>query len=93
LVRDFSSWSEPLAHASAADAGIGPRTDAHFKVIQAIRDQYAKLGVAPVMHRICHDAGIELHRVDELFSSCIVAWRASGLPNPGEEAKSYLSSM
>jgi len=93
FVRDFASWSEPLAQAFADDAGIGPLTDEHFAVIQAIRDHYAKLGVAPVVHRICHDAGIELHRIDELFSSCVVAWRVSGLPNPGEEAKSYLSSM
>ena len=45
------------------------------------------------MRRVCHDAGIERHQVNELFGYCLVAWRVAGLPNPGEEAKSYLSDM
>ena len=38
-------------------------------------------------------AGIERREVNELFGYCLVAWRVSGLPNPGEEAKSYLGGM
>jgi TusE/DsrC/DsvC family sulfur relay protein len=93
LIRDFTSWSEALAEALAQDAEIGQLTEAHWKVIRVMREHYAKFGVAPAMRRICRDAGIERQQVNELFGYCLVAWRVAGLPNPGEEAKSYLSSM
>jgi TusE/DsrC/DsvC family sulfur relay protein len=93
LIRDFASWTEPLAQALARDAGIGHLGAAHWKIIHAMREHYAKLGATPAMHRVCHDAGIERRQVNELFGYCLVAWRVAGLPNPGEEAKSYLSDM
>jgi tRNA 2-thiouridine synthesizing protein E len=93
LIRDFASWSEPLADVLAQSEGVGPLTEAHWTIIRAMREQYARRGVAPVMHRVCQQAGIERQQVNELFGYCLVAWRVSGLPNPGEEAKSYLSSM
>jgi tRNA 2-thiouridine synthesizing protein E len=93
LVRDFSLWSEPLAEAIAQDVGVGALSEAHWKIVRAMREQYAKLGVAPSMHRVCHDAGIERQQVNDLFGYCLVAWRIAGLPNPGEEGKAYLSGM
>jgi tRNA 2-thiouridine synthesizing protein E len=93
LIRDFTSWSESLGETLAQDAGIGQLTEAHWKIIRAMREHYVKPGVAPAMHRICRDAGIERRQVNELFGYCLVAWRVAGLPNPGEEAKAYLSSM
>ena len=93
LIRDFASWSQPLAQALAWEAGIGRLGAAHWRIIRAMREHYAKLGAAPAMHRVCHDAGIERRQVNELFGYCLVAWRVAGLPNPGEEAKSYLSDM
>ena len=93
LIRDFASWSESLGETLAQDAGIGRLTEAHWKIIRAMREHYAKLGVAPAINRICRDAGIERQQVNELFGYCLVAWRVAGLPNPGEETKAYLSSM
>jgi TusE/DsrC/DsvC family sulfur relay protein len=93
LIRDFNLWSEPLAEQMAGEAGIGPLTDAHWRIIRALRGHYAKLGAAPAMHRVCHEAGIERQQVNELFGYCLVAWRVAGLPNPGEEARSYLGGM
>ena len=93
LVRDFSFWSEPLAEAIAQDVGIGSLTEAHWKIIRAMREHYGKLGVAPAMHRVCHDAGIERQQVNDLFGYCLIAWRIAGLPSPGEEGKAYLSAM
>jgi tRNA 2-thiouridine synthesizing protein E len=93
LIRDFNLWTKSLAEQMAGEAGIGPLTDAHWRIIQALREHYAKLGAAPAMHRVCHEAGIERQQVNELFGYCLVAWRVAGLPNPGEEAKTYLSGM
>ncbi len=93
LIRDFNLWSESLAEAMAEEAGIAPLTEQHWKIIRAMRDHYARLGAAPAMHRVCHDAGVERRLVNDLFGYCLVAWRVAGLPNPGEEAKAYLSGM
>jgi dissimilatory sulfite reductase related protein len=93
LIRDFTSWTEPLAEYIAQEAGIGPLSDEHWKIIRAMREHYKKLGAAPAMHRVCRDANIERRQVNKLFGYCLVAWRVAGLPNPGEEAKSYLSDM
>jgi TusE/DsrC/DsvC family sulfur relay protein len=93
LIRDFKSWSEALAEALAHEAGIGPLTESHWKVIRAMREHYVKFGAAPAMRGICRDAGVERQQINQLFGYCLVAWRVAGLPNPGEEAKSYLSSM
>ena len=93
LLKDFSAWNESLAEALARDSGLAALTETHWKVIRAMRQNFAKSGSAPTMHRVCRDAGVERREVNELFGYCLVAWRVSGLPNPGEEAKSYLSGM
>ena len=93
LLRDFNAWNEALAEALAADSGLEGLTEMHWKVIRAMRDNFAKLGTAPAMHRVCRDAGVPRREVNDLFGYCLVAWRVAGLPNPGEEAKSYLGSM
>jgi len=93
LLRDFNAWNEALAEALARDSGLGALTETHWKVIRAMRENFARFGAAPAMHRVCRDAGVPRHEVNELFGYCLVAWRVAGLPNPGEEAKSYLGGM
>jgi tRNA 2-thiouridine synthesizing protein E len=93
LLRDPATWSEALAGSIAGSVGIGPLSLDHWKVIRALRAHYAKSGSAPAMYLVCRDAGIERGRINELFGYCLNAWKISGLPNPGEEAKSYLSDM
>ena len=93
LLIDAQAWSEQLAQVIADDNGVGTLTDAHWRIIHTLRDHYARYGAAPVMHRVCHDAGVERRRVNELFGYCLNAWRVAGLPNPGEEATSYISNM
>lgn len=93
LLRDFNAWNEALAVALARDSGLDALTEQHWKVIRAMRENFARFGAAPAMHRVCRDAGVPRHEVNELFGYCLVAWRVAGLPNPGEEAKSYLGNM
>ena len=57
-----------------------------------MREHYAKLGAAPAMHRVVM-TGHPAPQINQLFGDRLVAWRVAGLPNPGEEAKSYLSGM
>jgi TusE/DsrC/DsvC family sulfur relay protein len=85
-------WNEALAQEIADRYEIGELTEEHWQVIRSLREHYANFGAAPAMIRVCHAHGHDRHWVHDLFHSCLNAWRVAGLPNPGEEAKSYLSS-
>jgi tRNA 2-thiouridine synthesizing protein E len=91
LLRDPRQWNETVAGDIARELGIGELSDDHWQVIRSLREYYAKFGVAPAMIRVCHQHHRGLDWVHDLFQSCLNAWRVAGLPNPGEEAKSYLS--
>jgi tRNA 2-thiouridine synthesizing protein E len=93
LLTDPHLWSEDLARDIASDIGIGDLSDAHWKIIRGLRDQHARYGAAPSMHRVCQQVGVQRGEVNALFGYCLNAWRVAGLPNPGEEASSYLSNM
>jgi TusE/DsrC/DsvC family sulfur relay protein len=93
LLTEPRVWNEDLAKLLAAQVGIGRLTDAHWKIIQSLRSYYAEFSVAPAMLQICKDLNMSKYCVHDLFHTCLNAWIVAGLPNPGEEAKSYLSDM
>lgn len=91
LLLDAGMWNVALAQQIAFQNEIGMLTEDHWKIIYALRAHYEKFGVAPAMQNICHDLGRGRFWVHDLFHTCLNAWRVAGLPNPGEEAKTYLS--
>lgn len=93
LLRDPTTWNEALAREIAMQLGISELSGSHWNVIYSMREHYAEFGVAPPMKNICRAEGQPWSWVHELFGSCLNAWRVAGLPDPGEEAKSYLSDM
>lgn len=93
LLMDPAQWNESIAAEIARREGIGRLTDEHWEVIRSLREHYAKFGVAPAMSHVCYKHGKDRHWVHDLFHTCLGAWRVAGLPNPGEEAKAYLSGM
>ena len=86
-------WNESIAILIANRNGIEQLTSDHWKIIHALREHYARFGVAPTMHNICRSYGHKSNWAHNLFHTCLNAWRVAGLPDPGEEAKSYLSDM
>jgi tRNA 2-thiouridine synthesizing protein E len=93
LLVNPAQWNETVAQQIAWHDGIGQLTDDHWYVIRSMREHYAKFGVAPAMSHVCRSHGKDRHWIHDLFHSCLGAWRVAGLPNPGEEAKAYLSGM
>ncbi len=91
LLNDARSWNVELAQQIAYHHDIGTLTDDHWQIIHALREHYQRFGVAPAMQNICHDLGRGRFWIHDLFHTCLNAWRVAGLPNPGEEAKTYLS--
>lgn len=93
LVSHFSFWTADLARDLAREEGIAELGERHWKLINALRSEFERLASISSMRNVCQQAGIDRSEVNTLFGYCLVAWRVAGLPNPGEEAKSYLGGM
>lgn len=93
LLKDASQWNEAVAIWLAKQNDVGSLTPIHWRFIHALRNYYFKYRIPPAMSLICKKEGFDTHCVQKLFCTCLNAWRVAGLPDPGEEAKSYLSAM
>lgn len=91
FLLDHQDWDVSLARELAAYEGIEALTERHWRVITHIRDKFLSIGALPNMRLVCRATAIPKQEIRALFGGCLVIWRIAGLPNPGEEAKSYLS--
>lgn len=92
LLKDPRDWSPELARELANNAGIAELTDQHWAYIESLQAYYRQFHVPPPPSQICHKLQLQHGCGHELFETCLAAWRIAGLPDPGEEAKSYLSA-
>lgn len=83
-------WSEERARRLAQEDGLGELSEDHWKVINFMREHFIKYGGVPPMRMTCSLTQLEPHCVETLFSSAREVWHLSGLPDPGEEFKSYM---
>ena len=91
LLRDPRDWTPELARELARADGINELSEAHWAFIASLREYYTQFHVPPPTVRICHEMHLGHDCVHELFPNSLEAWRIAGLPDPGEEAKAYLS--
>jgi len=84
-------WSEQLAAQIAEEEGRGPLTEKHWRVLNHIREKFFRLGALPNMRRVCRETALSKSEIYDLFGGCLTIWRVAGLPDPGEEARAYLS--
>lgn len=70
FLQELDKWTEDFAQGYATLEGIeGQLTEDHWKLINYIRDYYAKFGIAPMVRKITKDTGYNLKRIYELFPS------------------------
>jgi tRNA 2-thiouridine synthesizing protein E len=85
-----SAWTRDTARTLAEQDGVGPLGADHWAIIFYLREHHLANGSLPVMSHVCRTMHLGKYAVDRLFGGCRMAWRIAGLPNPGEEAKSYM---
>lgn len=83
-------WNEQIARLLARLDGLDELTDTHWLIIKTLRKHYSHFGTPPMFHHVSNVNHLDKHCVEALFHSHREAWRISGLPNPGEEAKTYM---
>ena len=87
---DALSWDRSFTERRADEARLILTTQ-HWQLIELIRDKYLRLGALPPIRTVCKAVGIDKHLLKKQFGSCLALWKMAGLPNPGEEAISYMN--
>ncbi len=91
FLRNTSEWTEGIAQNIAFNNGLGELTKNQFSVIKHLRNHFFKTGSITASRLICHESKLGPNCITELFPSHgVAAWKIAGLPDPGEEAKSYM---
>lgn len=90
FIKQPHLWNEQIARMLARLDGLDELTDQHWVVIHSLRDHFTHFGTPPMFHHVGIANHMDKHCVENLFHSQREAWRVSGLPNPGEEAKTYM---
>ena len=88
---ESKEWSRETASQIAKEEGLYPLTMNHWRTIGYVRKRFLQFEQPPLLRRMCRDTGLDRFEVKALFGSCRTMWRIAGLPNPGDEAKSYMS--
>jgi sulfur relay (sulfurtransferase) DsrC/TusE family protein len=90
FLENCDNWSESFADAIALDHGLTLDYE-KLQLIGRMREAYMRNGSIISLRKMCRENEIDKKRIQKLFGSCLLLWRLSGLPYPGEEARSYLS--
>ena len=84
FMEDSAQWTPEIGERIAAEAGVGPLTDKHWKVITFCREDAAQEGQSPGLRRISKQSGVGMKELYELFPKGPgkLAARIAGLPKP-----------
>jgi tRNA 2-thiouridine synthesizing protein E len=77
-------WNAQVATDFATTEGVEALTEAHWKVINYLRNYYLEFGIAPMIRKLCKETGFKLNEIYELFPSGPAkgACKLAGLPKP-----------
>lgn len=89
---DPGKWSVAIAEGIAQADGLGALNAEQLELLYKLRSEFEKNGSLPAFSHVCHLGGLAPDCLQQLFPSPLEAWRVAGLPNPGEEAKAYMSN-
>lgn len=90
-LKNINAWNESVAEAIAAKQGLKTLSDDQMEVIKFLRGYYIKYNAFPFIQMVCTN----LHKPKSCMTKPfkmdpLKAWKIAGLPQPGEEAISYL---
>jgi dissimilatory sulfite reductase related protein len=81
---DPSLWNDKIALVLAATEGLDALSEAHWAIMNYIREYHAQYGVAPMVRKLCKDTGFKLKAIYTLFPSGPArgACKVAGLAKP-----------
>lgn len=83
FMTEYGEWDEKLGKVLASNIGI-EMTDAHWKAIRFLREDYEAEGVTPTLRRVTNTGGIPTKQLFQLFPKKPAKKMAyvAGLPKP-----------
>jgi len=83
FLTEYDEWNEEIANQLAANIGI-ELTDAHWKAINYLREDYMAQGETPTLRRVTSQAGIPTKELFMLFPKKPAKKMAyvAGVPKP-----------
>lgn len=90
FIVDANQWNRDLAREMARKLGVGELGEDHWRIVEHIRERYLKRHSLLWMEHACRELGLDRHCVRRLFKGPLEAWKIAGLPDPGEEARTYM---
>jgi TusE/DsrC/DsvC family sulfur relay protein len=84
FIQAPDEWTKEVAADLAKTEGVEEMGEDHWKLVEYIRDYYAKFGIAPMVRKLCKETGFKLKYIYELFPSGPAkgACKVAGLPKP-----------
>ncbi len=81
---DPRSWTEEMAPEIAAEEGIAPLTEDHWRVIKFMRAEYFEHGTGPTVRALGKTSGVSVKELYQLFPKgpAKLAARIAGIPKP-----------
>ena len=81
---DPTQWTEAMAPELAAAEGIDQLTDAHWRVIRFMRQEYFDKGTGPTVRVLGKTSGVSVKELYQLFPKgpAKVAAKIAGIPKP-----------
>lgn len=93
FLKDPASWHAELAEKIALRLGIGELHQSHWAVIGYLREHYLVNATLPWEGNVCRELDLVANCVHRLFGGPVEAWKVAGLPDPGEEARTYMENL
>jgi tRNA 2-thiouridine synthesizing protein E len=87
----LEDWTETLARALAEQEGIHDLSEDQLDILRFMRQYYQKYQFFPIVRFVCKNVGQPRNCVTEKFMNPVTAWKVAGLPNPGEEVRTFRS--
>jgi TusE/DsrC/DsvC family sulfur relay protein len=84
FLEEPTVWNQTVAADFATSEGVPELTEAHWKVINYLRNYYLQFGIAPMIRKLCKETGFKLNEIYQLFPSGPAkgACKLAGLPKP-----------
>jgi TusE/DsrC/DsvC family sulfur relay protein len=84
FLQEPEVWNQDVAADFAITEGVTELTEAHWKVINYLRNYYLQFGIAPMIRKLCKETGFKLNEIYALFPSGPAkgACKLAGLPKP-----------
>jgi len=84
FIQQPEQWNEEVAKALASTEDVEEMTEAHWKIVNYLRDYNKQFGIAPMIRKLCKETGFSLKEIYALYPSGPAkgACKVAGLTKP-----------